>query len=421
MSFQRIIYGSKLAIIVYSTVFFRGETYMEKKLLLTLTIMFLTSCGEVSSLDILNTKDDPALIDEATYEYGTNQSDEITEKEDGVNTCALFENPIYEGVRFSEMFPRKYARCEDLNDDIEIALMAAYDFSDSLLYNINSFDRVNLCKKILKRSVRKILNYHRREQRIINEDVNSRLLAKRNSLTRSRIDRNIRKLIHYNCLSSFGQDLTYSYNGETEIYSLDTNYIINSKFELVKHNLDDIKGTSTIEDGWVILDSTNVPGWRVKEVNPSGEEKNCSFLEIQSDGHIVNTEAGGSIVELDSQCKNSSGNNIRGDANVEIFQRFPVQDAGIYSASVKAQKRSGKYGNLEISLFQKRSKKEFLLHELPNIAEWNTVCQEILITNPQKYVTVSIRDIGNDGRETFGILLDEVKFKKGPCVIDNSN
>ena len=83
---------------------------------------------------------------------------------------------------------------------------------------------------------------------------------------------------------------------------------------------------------------------------------------------------------------------------------------------MKAQKRGGSHGDLEVALYQRGRDKEFISHPIANQAQWNDVCVDVEIVETEKTLKVAIQDGDVDGRATYGLLLDDVKFEEGSCL-----
>jgi superfamily II DNA helicase RecQ len=387
---------------------------MKNILLIFVALSILTSCGD-KDVDFSPINDQ---IDEALTEFGNNPSEGILELNPEIisNACDVFEyqsNNV--GSHLQEMFSSLSDQCENIDEDSETALIGAASFANTIFTEFVENENPALCLKLGKRAVRKVLTLHRREQKIANDHEKSELFTLRNSLTKERLDRIIRKLNHHGCIDHTLSTIEYDFNDVAQTYNISENYIVNGSFEIFKNINDDQKGTSSLQDGWTIVDSSNVPGWRIKEVNDSGDSKNCSFLEIQTSGVVSTAPHGNQIVELDSHCKRSNGSKVSGNANVEIFQKFPVEEVGTYSLKMKAQKRNGRYGKLESAVFQRNRQKTYVEHSLADQAQWEDVCQEVEIDDTNKYVKITIRDNAED-RATYGVLLDNVEFVKGGCV-----
>jgi hypothetical protein len=382
-------------------------------LLVILASTLLISCGDSDPI----TAPIQEQIDEVLTEFGNNPTEGIIEVNPDVisDACDVFEQESNNvGSHLQEMFSHLSDKCENIDEEGEQVLIGAANFANGLFNQFVENENPGLCLKLGKRAIRKVLILHRREQKIANNHEKSQLFELRNTLTKERLDRIIRKLNHHGCINEILTSIDYEFEDVVHTFNIGDNYLVNGSFEIFKNVEDDQRGTSSLQDGWTIVNSTNVPGWRVQEVNDSGDSKNCSFLEIQTSGLVADAPHGSQIVELDSHCKRENGSRVSGNANVEIFQKFPVEEAGTYSLRMKAQKRSGRYGQLETSIYQKKREKTYVEHSLADEAQWEDVCQEVEVEDESKYIKVTIRDNASD-RATYGVLLDNVEFVKGSC------
>jgi hypothetical protein len=385
---------------------------MKKSLILLLSLFLLSSCGGDNSSESPGVG---TIVDDSLLEVGDNPLDEENEFT-VTNACDVFNDTRHGlGAIYQDMFDVKFNRCDRLGQRQANSFMQSSAFANVLFSQLNSTTPSEVCTKLAKRAIRKVKNLSIRDSKIADNHEKSALYILRNEITNQRLSKILRKLYFRGCVNSAIENITYEFNNETVSVDVLDTHLVNGSFELFKNVNDDQRGTSYLQDGWTIVDSSNVPGWRVQEVYDSGETKNCSYLEVQASGVVTSAPSGNQIVELDSHCKNQNGNNVGGDANVEIFQRFPVNSTGTYSLSLKAQKRNGVYGNLAISLHQRKADKNFQVESLPNSAIWSDVCREIQISDLSKKLTVAVRDNGEDGRLTYGILLDAIEFKKGGC------
>ncbi len=393
------------------------------RILILGVFIFSLGCGHSnnSESEDVNNNNTPA-IDEDLAEWGDNPSEEEETAVDPTivsKACTVFnieENNL--GEQLKSMYKNWYRNCENLDENKEEALFIASSFGGNLYREFIENQNADLCVKLARRAIRKLMTSYRRAQKIGADHPKKDLLTLRNTLTKERLNRIIKRLVHKGCVDPVLDRIEYTHGDIDKVLQIDSNHIVNGSFELFKNIYDDQKGTSYLEDGWTIVDSNNVPGWRIKEVNDESDSKKCSFLEVQTAGVVTNAPDGNQLVELDSHCTTSTGRRVSGDANIEIFQRFPVVENGVYRLKLKAQKRSGRYGNLEIALYQKKRDKEYTAHALVDRAEWVDVCQEIDVVDNKKNITVAIRDAGGDDRQTYGVLVDDIQFEKGRCDIN---
>lgn len=387
-----------------------------KHFFIILLSLFLIGCGSdpdsVAPSDILN---------EDLTEFGSNPEEDNENLEENpfmvVNACDVFEDTRHGlGAEFQKMYKRLHAKCETLSVERQEALFVASSFANRLFDEMVESENPALCLKLAKRAVRKAMTYHRRTQKIANGHEKSELLELRNTVTKERIDRLLRRLYQKGCVEQTLEEIDYSFDDVERVFAVNENHIVNGSFELFNNIYDEQKGTSYLNHGWTIVESSKFPGWRIREVNPVEDGKNCAFLEVQTAGVVTSAPHGNQIVELDSHCTNAQGRRVSGDSNVEIFQKFPVTESGTYSLRFKAQRRSGRYGNLEVAVYQNKRDKTYSSYDLVDSAEWVNVCQQVEISEEEKNVSVSLRDAGDDGRATYGILLDQVEFVKGPCL-----
>ena len=387
---------------------------MKHILIIILASTFLFGCGDKD----IGTNSIQELFDEALTEYGNNSSEEIIAIDPEVvsNACEIFEKESNNvGSHLQGMFSSLSDKCENIDEESEIALVGAANFANSIFNEFIDNENPALCLKLGKRAIRKVLTLHRRSQKISNDHEKKDLFVLRNSLTKERLDRILRKLNHHGCIDGVLSSINYDFEDVAYTLNIDENYLVNGSFEIFKNINNAQKGTSSLQDGWTIVNSTNIPGWRVQEVSDSGDSKNCSYLEVQTSGVVTAAAHGAQLVELDSHCTNNSGLRISGNSNIEIFQKFPVDSIGTYSLRMKAQKRNGEYGKLETSVYQARREKEYVEHSLSDLAEWQDVCHEVEVNDSSKYIKITIRDNAED-RATYGVLLDKVEFIKGGCL-----
>jgi hypothetical protein len=83
---------------------------------------------------------------------------------------------------------------------------------------------------------------------------------------------------------------------------------------------------------------------------------------------------------------------------------------------MKAQKRGGTEGELQIAVSQRKRDKTFLAQYLTNQAQWNTICMDIEVDEVDKAVQLAIQDGDSTARATYGILLDEIVFEERNCL-----
>jgi hypothetical protein len=381
-----------------------------------LLLTLLASCGGNSSDS--NSSNAAVIGDDSLLEVGPIPLEEEQNENFTVNdACDVFNDTRHSlGEYYQQMFVKNYQKCDRLSERRANALMASSSFANALFSELNENADSSTCVSLGKRAIRKVVHLNIRDAKIFADHKKSELFSMRNSVTNARLSKIVRSLYHKGCVDSPLDGVSYVFNGENIVFTPTQDHIINGSFELFKNINDEQKGTSYLEDGWTIVESSNVPGWRIREVYESGESKVCANLEIQKSGVVTQAADGNQLVELDSHCKDAtSGRNVSGDANVDIYQRFAVSSTGVYSLRMKAQKRAGSYGNLAVSIHQSASQASYEDHVLSDTAEWSEVCQEIDISNTSKRVTISIRDNGNDGRQTYGVLLDQVEFVAGSC------
>lgn len=281
------------------------------------------------------------------------------------------------------------------------------DYEEEIMKGLD-MDVHEKCRPFAKRAYRKMLTLIKRQNRYDNTGDDIHLV--RNQITKQRLDRIVRKMIKYYCLP-VAESYEFNRDGETLIYNLGDNHLVNGSFEVIK-----LEGRKTrLEDGWTILNSHNVPGWKIENVYDNEETLTCNYLEIQTSGVVTQSADGRQHAELDSHCTNENGQKRRGDATIQISQSFCVTQPGTYSLRMKAQRRGGRYGELEVAMFQRKRDKSFQGIDLNNQASWNNVCVEYEVSDINKNVKIALRDSDNEDRETFGIILDDVQFVRGGC------
>jgi|GEM_PF-2617105 len=325
------------------------------------------------------------------------------------NVCDVFsaEHNFY-FEEFQGSFPGNYSSClenTELSTNKESAVMESYAFAFEIF---GAFDREahKKCVPLAKRLIKNIYSTHLRN---LKPEISKRMVQK--VLSKARLDNQLRSLIRFNCLPDFN-NFTYVYEGEEKQFEFLSNHLLNGSFEYFKE--EDSRQFTELGREWTLVNAKKIPGWMVKAVNPV-EGKNCDYLEFQGSNVVTATPDGRHVVELDSHCTNDQDRNVSGDARVELIQQVAVKEPGSYRLTLKAQKRGGSHGELEISIFQRKRDKEFERIELPNQAVWSDVCVDVEIQEIEKNLKISLRDGEESGRHTLGLLIDDVSFELGSC------
>lgn len=367
--------------------------------------------------------DSDEVVDQGSAMINTNSSaagDDVVEvgdvEEEAVATftgvedaCDLFdENAHLHASLFKDVFPKASTKCSSLSLRQKNSFMTSHEFINDLLDGYNNEAHKN-CPKYAKRVLRKMRLLVMRSLRVQeNDDRDIRL--EKNKLTEKRLKRIVRRMVKDDCLDSFRFPQEVSYNDVTFTFSDDQNFILNSSFAIFKQD----RGLTRIEDGWTIINSSQIPGWRVRATQDNAPGVDCSFLEVQASGVTASSTAG-HVVELDGHCENDQGRRVGGNATVEITQRFLVPQAGAYRLIVAAQKRGGTYGDLETAIFHKKKHKVYTQHALNSDRQWQEVCVDFETEKENKFVTVAVKDGNTTDRKTYGLLVDEVRFEEGSC------
>jgi hypothetical protein len=368
-----------------------------KAFLLILTTLFLmSSCGR-NSEDAIPVNENLSIIPD----------DQLRVVE---VACDVFsEDHNKDALYFQDALPSSYQNCQgqaDIHEDVKQAVLESYQMAYEIF---SSFDKEanKSCVSGMRQVIKTSYQIMRRALRPVNE-----MREKQQILAKSALDNHLRGLIAKGCILDF-ESFTYTINEEKKTFSFTNNHLRNGSFEIIKS----ANNNQWIELGrqWTLLESKKVPGWKIKAVNAQ-EGKRCDLLEIQGAGVTTTVPDGRHIVELDGHCQNESGSNTSGDARVEISQHFFVKAPGAYRIMMKAQKRGGTEGELQIAVFQKRRNKSFTVFPLSDQAQWNNVCMDIEIDEVDKAVQLAIRDGDDVGRSTYGLLLDEVIFEEGNCL-----
>lgn len=376
----------------------RGDFEVAMRVLsIFFVVLFFVSCGSK----------DPALEAFAPTENIEVREDEQALLEPVEKACDLFsENHNEYASEFGEAFKNLNEKCQTdtpLNEKTESAVMESYAMASELFGNFNR-DAHSKCVPQAKKILKAVYSAHLRNLKPSNANREAQKV-----LAKTQIDNLFRSLIRYSCLPDF-ESFSYTYKDEVKVFSFLGNHLVNGSFEYFKVD----KNFTQLGRAWTLVDKKKIPGWTVSAVNPV-EGKNCSLLEFQGVGVVTSVPHGFHLVELDGHCKNDQGQNVSGDARVEIRQQIPVKSAGSYRLTLKAQKRGGSHGDLQISVFQRGRDKEFESYSLPDQSVWSDVCVDVEITDPLKNVKVAIRDGEESGRQTYGLLIDEVSFEEGTC------
>ena len=380
---------------------------------ITLTFLLLAGCGRSSFstenpnlLDTLETLEDK---DNELIELGElgDESEQNSSYTGTSSICDSFEpnnNDQYELYR--GVFTNMADNCDSLDDDQKDTFLLTLGFGNHLFRQLNLNN--NYCRPLARRALRKIHTALKREKRYNNNGDD--ILLERNKLTLGRVDRIIRKMVKYGCVPGYDQ-YAFHLPHKTIIYTLGDNFILNESFELIRFN-----GVQTrLEDGWTIVNSHNLPGWKIENSFDTEQDLECTYLEVQKSGLVAPAPDGHQIAELDSHCTDIHANKRKGDATIAISQSFPIIETGTYALRMKAQKRNGRYGELDLSLYQRKRDHQFHRIDLTDTAEWNDVCMEYDVTDTAKNIKIIIRDGENQDRKTLGILLDDISFMKGSC------
>jgi len=384
-----------------------------KYMMIITLLLSLFSCEDLTTKSY-SFKNDPSVdtTDDLT-EVG-NMDDDVSDDSslEGVeNVCDVFSSEHSgQSSLFSEVFSNLEKNCSRLSEKKKSTLMLTQSFI-SQVFKTYDESQSKICHKLAKRSLRKMHLLMRRKQKI--ESSSPKIMTLKSELTKERLDSILRKMMKHRCLIESFENVDYSDGDLSETYVFNNNYTINGSFEVFKDK-DAKRKLTSLEDGWTIVDSSNIPGWKVRAILESGSDVKCDYLEIQSSGVVTNAFDGDHLVELDGNCTRN-GQLISGSANVEITQKVTVARAGQYRFSLRAQKRAGKYGDLEISAFQKKKDQSFYKYELDNSKEWTNVCLDVAIDDPLKNVSLVIKDSKTDDLSTYGLLIDDVKFEQGSC------
>lgn len=373
-----------------------------RTLFLTLTVLALiSSCGSKS--------------DGGAPAPSPNANDNVELREDKALeaievACDVFSaEHNADAVSFQEAFPGLYQDCQDqvdMNAEKSDAVMESYQMAFEILSSFDK-DAHKSCVPLMKRTIKTIYSMARRAKRPTNDK-----REKQQTLAKSALQNHMRGLVARGCLVDF-DSFTYTYNDEEKTFEFESNHISNGSFEIIKA----ADSNQFIELGrqWTLVENKKVPAWKVKPV-VEREDLTCGLLEVQGNNVVTTVPDGLHLVELDSHCLNPQGKQVGGDARVVISQQFFVKTAGSYKLTMKAQKRSGSHGELEVAVYQRGRDKEFENVSLSNQAQWNDVCVDVEIVETEKTVKVAIQDGDEDGRPTYGLLLDDVKFEEGSCL-----
>jgi hypothetical protein len=370
-----------------------------RELLLSITILaMITSCGSKS--------EDGAPV-------GNTENIELREDKtlSAVEVaCHVFSEDHNENASsFQDAFPSLHQDCQnevEINETTSEAVMESYKMAFEIFTSFDG-EAHKSCVPLMKRVMKRFYQIKRRSLRPTNDK-----REKQQVLSKSDLQNLMRGLIARSCLVDF-DSFSYLYNDEEKTFEFDSNHIRNGSFEIIK----DLNSNQFIELGrqWALFPNKKVPAWKVKPVVVR-EDVTCGLLEVQGDGVTTTSPEGQHYVELDSHCLNSNGNQVGGDARVVISQQFFVKRPGSYRLTMKAQKRNGSHGDLQVATYQRGRDKEFLSQALSNQAEWNDVCVDVEIVETEKTLKVAIQDGDSTGRTTYGLLLDDVKFEEGSCL-----
>lgn len=360
-------------------------------------LALINSCGS----------DDVALTEIAPTESVELREDEQVALLPVEEACHLFsaEHNSY-ADDFSEAFSGLKEKCLNetpLKEKIESAVMESFAMASELFGNFDR-DAHKRCVPQAKKILKAVYHAHLRNLRPTNQ---KREIQK--ILAKTKIDNHFRSLIRYNCLPNF-DSFTYTYNEEEKDFSFNSNHLMNGSFEYFKIDRNFVE----LAKEWTLVEKNKIPGWKVTAVNPV-EDKNCNLLEFQGNNVVTTVPHGSHLVELDSHCKNLQTNNVSGDSRVEILQSVPVKEPGSYRLTMKAQKRGGNHGELQISVYQRGRDKEFDTISLPNQSIWSDVCVDVDIVETDRNLKIAIRDGEEGGTQTYGLLLDDVSFEMGSC------
>lgn len=326
--------------------------------------------------------------------------------------CDIFDetkSPRFEYYR--HVARGQYNRCQKNKALSNNASDYLYNFVESfMLLDARLTDQK--CEKRLKRMGRRYLHMKSREFGTNPDTIEKRMAQV--EIDKVNLDRDIVTLYNMGCLENPVNEFTYHVDGNQKTYVKNENLLMNPNLENfhIRKN-DDI--LERLERGrWEIFSSSHIRGWKVKSVQDTGS-LDCNFLEVQKSGVTTTAIEGKYVFELDSACRDEQGRRVNGPSEVEISQRFPIAERGIYSLRFKAQKRSGRHGALEVGFGQKYHKLSHSPVVLQNQASFQEVCVEYEALERTNYLTVSIRDndLSNPG---LGVLLDDViELKKKPC------
>jgi hypothetical protein len=360
-------------------------------------LILINSCGSK----------DAALSEIAPTDSAELREDEQTALLPIEEACHLFSSEHNKYANdFSEAFIGLKEKClsaTPLNQKTESAVMESFAVASELF---GGFDRDahKTCVPQAKRIIKSVYQSHLRNLRPTSQKREiQKVLAKTN------IDNHFRRLIRFNCLPNF-DSFTYIYNEEEKVFNFNSNHLMNGSFEYFKIDKDFVE----LAREWTLVEKNKIPGWKVTAVNPV-ENKNCNLLEFQGEGVVTSVPDGNHLVELDSHCKNLQTNNVSGDSRVEILQQVPVKEAGSYRLTMKAQKRGGNHGELQVSVYQRGRDKQFETISLPNQSLWSDVCVDVEVVETDRNLKIAIRDGEEGGAQTYGLLLDDVSFERGSC------
>ncbi|MCJ8278089.1 MAG: hypothetical protein HRT44_06265, partial [Bdellovibrionales bacterium] len=263
-------------------------------------------------------------------------------------------NPI--GLNTLEQADPELTEIGDIDNNDTVELSSTAELDPTVVNGLN-MEANSRCEPLARRAYRKLLTLIRRTERFDNTGDDIFLL--RNEITKQRMDRIVRRMIKFDCIPNASTYEIYDENTYLS-YTLDDNHLVNGDFEIFKAD----RRKTRLEDGWTIINSHNVPGWKIENVYDNEETLTCDYLEIQTSGVVTQSFSGNQHIELDSHCTNDNGQKKRGDATIQISQSFNVTHPGVYSLRMKAQRRSGRFGELEVAIYQSKRDKDFLSVDL---------------------------------------------------------